>query len=395
MKKIIINESDKSKIMEYLSAQKLPSFLIDSLRKHKTSLGNHPSFPPESEDNFDEKIILKRFEDVKNDLSKIEDLDLHSNEELRILLNKLIKECQERETPIRNQLEKICINTLNEIFNIPQDTIVFSCKLCDKIENKNNLLRITPEEIEDIEFDDIIEMENVSSEVYKRRLIDSLNIGAAMYYAKNSSKYYLSDIFELDNKLPELYSKIISLNNYLMFVTNVQISDKNNKQDGTVNVTLGNIQSKSKIECEAIIFPILLSESIKGFMEIFSSHGLPEKKDIALYVIKKSDFLLAEPWDMRFGYILWTYLLMSLKNDKIDSKMIPYIYNLIVKLPCNKFFKLMKEIFGKTKKGKEIMKLIYNKVEHDIEMSNFDASLSTKFNDLYSQENTFFTADEL
>ena len=55
----------------------------------------------------------------------------------------------------------------------------------------------------------------------------------------------------------------------------------------------------------------------------------------------------------------------------------------------------MKEIFGKTKKGKEIMKLIYNKVEHDIEMSNFDTSLSTKFNDLYSQENTFFTADEL
>ena len=128
-------------------------------------------------------------------------------------------------------------------------------------------------------------------------------------------------------------------------------------------------------------------------MELFASHGLPEKRDMALYVVKKSDFLMAEPWDMRLGPILWQYLLDSFDSE-LDTKMIPNIINIIVKLPCEEFFKLMREIFGKTKKSKKVMKLISDKVKHDIELSDFNDDLDKK-REYYNGNNKYITLNEL
>ena len=394
MKKIIINESDKKIIHDFLKSQEIPFFLLKALKMNKTSLGKHPSFPPDDDYCFDEKITRKRFDEVKEGLKNVEELTDYSENSVPTILNKLIKECQEKEKPIRKNLERICFNTINKMFNIPSDLIVYSCNLTDSVSKRKYKLRLTPESVDNIEFEDIVEMENISDEVYKRRLIDALVMGASMDYTNLCRKFYLSDIFDLNSKLPELYSKIINLNNYLTFIkSESNITDKTPMQGGVVNVILGNENTKSKIDVEAIIFPILLSESIKGFMELFASHGLPEKRDMALYVVKKSDFLMAEPWDMRLGPILWQYLLDSFDSE-LDTKMIPNIINIIVKLPCEEFFKLMREIFGKTKKSKKVMKLISDKVKHDIELSDFNDDLDKK-REYYNGNNKYITLNEL
>lgn len=393
MKKIIINESDENIIYNFLDSQKMPVFLLKALKRNNTSLGKHPAFPPDDEYSFDEKIALKRFEELKKSLSDIEEITDYSEENIQTLLNKLVVECQEKEKPIRNNLEKICFNTINNIFDIPLELVTFSCNLTDELNSKKTTLRLTPENVEDIEFDDIKQMENISDEIYKRRLIDALIIGGSMKLVDNSKKYYLSDIFDLNNKLPELYVKIIKLSNYLSFIKSEKdITDKDPKQGAFVNVTLGYNGNKSKIDAEGIIFPFLLTESIKGFMELFASHGLPRQKDMALYVIKKADFLKADLWDMRLGPILWDYFMNSY-NDH-NSKIIPNILEVIVNLPCKDFFKLMREIFGKTKKSKKIMQLILNKVKYDIEYNDFIEKIDKKKYD-FKNKDEYITINEL
>ena len=104
-------------------------------------------------------------------------------------------------------------------------------------------------------------------------------------------------------------------------------------------------------------------------MELFISHGLPKDRRMATIVVGKSDFLKAEPWDMKLGPLLWE-LFSNTFND-INSNELPYLLQRVSKLSTNKFNFLMKEVFAKTRKGKEIMSKISNKAKNDIEYDKF------------------------
>lgn len=393
MKSIIINESDKEIINKFLKTQKLSKKILLALKHNKTSLGQNPSFPPEQDLPFDKKVTIERFEEIKDSLKDIVgDIDDFSEKNLTNILSRLTKECVEKETPIRKELEKICINTLNDLFDIPNEIIIYKCKLTNKVKSNSHALRLTPENYDDFEFTDVLQIEDINNEIYKRRVINALIIGASMYYSRIMAKSYLSDIFELNPKLPELYSKLIKINNLLLFIKDdIKLTDTNPQQGGIVNVTLGNEDTKTIIDVQAMNFPILLSESIRGFMELFASHGLPKDRNSAIYVTKKADFLIAEPWDMRMGPVLWDYFINSIGD--IDNKLMPNIFEAVVELPSDEFFKLMREIFGQTKKGRDLMSKIVEDVKNDIEYTNFNNRLSLKRDDTINDE--FFNPDEL
>ena len=57
-----------------------------------------------------------------------------------------------------------------------------------------------------------------------------------------------------------------------------------------------------------MIFPILLTESIRGILELSASFGLPDEQDLSNQVMKIADSLEYEPWDMRLGpFIIYKY----------------------------------------------------------------------------------------
>jgi hypothetical protein len=140
-------------------------------------------------------------------------------------------------------------------------------------------------------------------------------------------------------------------------------------QLGVVEVSLGNDETKSKIESQGVILPILLMETIKGFMELFISHGLPKDVNDAVAVIGRSDFIKAEPWDMKFGPILWD-LFYNSSND-VTYEELPYLIKIVSELSVNKFNFLMKEVFAKTKKGKHIMSKLSFKAKRNSEYDKF------------------------
>ena len=164
-------------------------------------------------------------------------------------------------------------------------------------------------------------------------------------------------------------------------------------QIGLVELSLSTPDRKPKIDAQGVIFPILLTELIKGFMELFISHGLPKDLNKATIVINKSDFIKAEPWDMKLGPILWN--LFSESFNDINTIELPYLMKKISELDIDKFNFLMKEIFAKTRKGKEIMSKLSYKSKHDAEYDKFVDKMTKMKSDKGIITDDYIHPDEL
>ena len=391
-KTIIITEEKLKLLNESVLMDTLPDDIVNAVMRKKTSLGNNPALPNIFDEGFLEKIVNKGFNSAKEALVDIGSIDDVEETEPSAVLNRLILNAQKREEKIRPQLEKICYNYITTSFNVPDTDVELIMSLREKIDTSMSSIILDPIDGDDeFEFADIVDAESIKSEVYKRRLLDVLIMGASLKLTSNI-KDYVSDIYELDPILPDLYRKILALNQYLLYTKeDLNLTEKDMKQLGTVEVTIGNDIRKNRIESQGVVFPILLSETLRGFMELFISHGLPDDLDRAKQIIGKSDFLKNEPWDMRLGPSLWE--IFSDTFEDLDTTTLPYVLYIIAKLPVNKFNKLFKNIFAKTRLGKSVMKKIINKakeqqneIESDALTMSTDRNLKTILSDEIDSE---------
>ena len=372
MKTIYIDENilKNKHLKESILLDTLPNDVVDKITNHKTSLGNNPSIPDIFNTPYLLKIAEQGFEKTKNKLKEIGEINDTDETELEAVLSHLILKCKKLETPYRSELERICFNYVIDLFEIPEDTVDIKVTLSDEIDlNKDSIILDPNTNDDNMEFNTIDDALTIKGEVYKRRLLDSLCMGGAMTFS-NDFDSFSNEINKINPDLIDLYNKIIALNNYLLYTkSDFNLTDENKMQLGTVEVSLGNDITKVKIEAQGVIMPILLSELIRGFMELFISHGLPKDKNIAMNVLGKSDFLKTEPWDMKFGPLLWEKF-TSTFND-IDTNELPYLLMRVSKIDVDKFNVLFKEIFANTKKGKNIMSHICSKVKNDMEYDKF------------------------
>ena len=396
MKKIILSENNLNVIKENINdimANKLPEYVYKSVKKHNTSLGDCPAFPPSHDYDFDYKVLKKRYAEIIDEMN-FYDLPL-DEVEAENLLSKLMREVIKKETPIRPQLNKLTENVVNKLFAVPAETINLTCELKDEIEAAKSL-RILPEDDGDDNdsyvFADVSEISQVDDIVKQRRFVDSLIQGYAMIASRYEDLY--SEYFETHgfDELLSLYNKINALNDYLVFVKKEKINKKNPSLISYVGVHLGHGNNKTIIRSQGLIFPYLLRETIRGFMELFSSHGLPEDNQKAQMIIKRADFTMAEPWDIRFGKTLWE---MMFGKDTIKSNMIPYFFAGFCSLDTSEFFGLSQELLAKTKKGKSYIKKTINDISNNIDYQAFLKNIQQKNVDSSMITDGYMTADDL
>lgn len=365
-----------------------PKNIIDIINSNKTSLGDNPAIPPELNEKFLVFLVNEHYNNIAEQFNHIDIKEL-SNE-----LSKTITECRRYELQNRQALEQLCMELTNEIFGIPNGTIMIDMKLVDKVDAKQE--RLVPESTIDYSFDNIEDMNNLTNEIYKRRLLNALIIGAATYYAENIS-FYTNELNHIDPILPSLYEKILSINSLLLFHTK-QYKDDNRTDGGKVDVYLSNPETPVKIKAEGIMFPILLEETIKGLLELSISHGLPENREKAEYVTSKSDFKLAEIWDQRLGLPLWNRIINIMENIGEDPLEVGlnFLFMEISKLKPSHFNAVMQEVFANTKAGHSIMKELSNKIHYEKERDEFDDYMLQQANDnQYPLNDGDFSSDEL
>ena len=360
----------KKNINESILIDALPSDIISKINNNETSLGNNPAIPDIFDTPFLGKILNKRFSNIKDSLKEIGSIDNVKSKDLHSALSELINRCKEIEKPFVSKLEKICYNYVVELFSIPEETIVFNIELKNNIDYSKNKISLEPIDGDDMELSDVKDALSLKKEVFKRRFLNTLCMGGAMDLFKDVLIKYENEINNINPELIDLYNKILLINDYLLLTKeDLGLTDENKMQLGVVEVRLGNDEYKTTIDVQGTIFPILVIETIKGLLELFISHGLPKDRKRTMQLLSKTDFIKAEPWDMRIGPELWNLFSMSF-ND-IDATEIPYLLKRISMLEINKFNFLMKEILAKTKKGKQIMSIICNKAKNDIDYNRF------------------------
>ena len=363
--------------------EKLPKHIINSLLKNNTSLGEHPAYPPEDEEKFIVHLLTKHYNEL------LEEVGTSDVELLKKELSKLLAQCLKCEQNCQDALEKLSGQVVCEVFNIPIDSVDIRTSLTTSIDTSKQ--RMFPEKTEDYSFDSIKDMNNLTDEIYKRRMLNCLISGAAMHYA-NDVSLYIQELFKINPELPLLYKKILVINNLLLYLETDKVNDDktNTTEGGTVDVTLTSPDEMPIIDAKAIIFPILVEETIKGLLELSISQGLPDDKEKAKYVMQKADFKFAEVWDLRLGLPLVERILNQIDEDVEPT----FLFMELSKLNVSDFNEKLQEVFGGTKTGKEFINNLVNDINRKKRLDDFEDYIQVK-NSRFPIDDDIFTGDDI
>ncbi|MCK9543554.1 MAG: hypothetical protein M0R03_16170 [Novosphingobium sp.] len=326
----------------------IPKQIIKKLKTHKHSLGEHPCFPPDEDTTFEYKLVLNYFNENFEDLDNVDVVSLKNK------LSKLLVKCNKLEKPIIEFLEKKCVENISEKFST-ELLGIFETNLVDNIEYQEEDVN----KKDDFEFDSVEDLNSLTKEVYKRRIINAINEGIAYDYTTDILKTNISKIYELNPELISVYYNINKINSLLTFIDD----DKNSSDKTLGSVSEVEINNEIKISVKALNYLALTYESIKALMNKISLIALPEDINRIGYVTSKAD-VQNLVWDLRLGIPIWDTICKIQGNNNI----VPYIK--LIQLPTDEFFDIMREILAKTKKGKSYLEKLNNKSEKEKSFNN-------------------------
>ena len=369
---------------------KLPDFLKKAITNNTTSLGDHPAFPPEEEETFVGFILKNQYNHIMEPFNEQE----ISLKDISKKLNELIVECQKIEATNKEALEKLCSDVITTIFDIPEDTIDIESKLVDKCDMSK--YRMTPEATPDFSFEDIDEMKYLTDEIYKRRMVDALVAGASMYYGSNI-EYYIREIYKINPELIRLYTEITKYNMAMLYNQPDTIKSIERCDSGKVDVYIGNDDERIRIKAEGVIFPILLEYTIHGILETATQQGLPSDRDKAGYILSKTDYRLAENWDLRLGLPLWSILMTDIEKcggnlDEIGSN---FIIMEISRLHPEVFNEYLQNAFKQTRKGLSMTKELIDTIQYNKDADDFNNFVQTNNSKYSINDNAEYSPEEL
>lgn len=360
--------------------------LEKQLAERKHSLGIHPAIPEGDENNFEQKIMGKRFSEVVNRYKRAFDVDEIDNSQLMMEMMPMVHETMALESKHKKALEELAEKMIREEYDMPEDIVEIKVSLSPNIVLEGTKKNPTPKS-SDYQFENHDDMVNAKEEVYKRRFLNAMIQGAAK---KTNHMFHMVDdeLTDMDPRLLNRYSKVMSAADYMYYV--IPKMD-NGTSGGMVKVTFPTSENpKAVIEAEAMIFPVLIHELVKGVMELLSAHGLPKDKKLGDYVIGKADFLAAEPWDMRIGPALWDRFTDCIDADDFHLK--HQLYMELASKPVNEFNGCMREIMAGTNKGKKIVKETMDTIKRELQEEEFDNAM----NELNNKETKdYYTLDEI
>lgn len=266
-------------------------YVINSIKNGKTSLGTA-------------KYLS---DDAKNALCRMVmvELDKNHTEADGSDVFDLITKASKIEEKVDEYVEKASSDWIIKLFEIPSSTISIEMDIVQTIDKSN--VRTKPE---DRIADSSSIPEKIFNEVSKRRLLLSLVSGASIYLSSN--KKWLSIFSKISSELPGLYSEIIRKR----LVTIYSRDKKYGLTDSfSTEVLIADSGCKPEIVCMATCAPLLIEATIRGILELSITHGLPTNQKIASYIIGKSDFSLANKWDLMIGIPLWKKIIESIKKS--------------------------------------------------------------------------------
>jgi len=342
-----------------------------ALRTRKHPLGNNPAYPHSDEDaHYEEKVASKRYEDVVNRVKRYHGDDNINPMQMMMEMMPQVMEIMQLEKPHIRRLEELAVEVIKEEFGLT-DEIEFDVEITKNVAMEG----VQDEEGDDeMEFESHEEIEAADAEVKKRRFLNAIINGAAK---KGHFLFHMIDdqLSALNPRLMNLYGKVMSTNDFLLWLHPDMAAGGGrggSQEGGAVRIDMSG--EKPKVIAKAFIFPVLLHELVKGVMEVVSNHGLPKDPKLAKHVMSKADFNRGEVWDWRLGPGLWERFVDAIDANEHDVRY--HLYHEIVQMPTAEFNSFMKELLAGTKKGKQALVDLANKIKREMKEDDYDAAMN-------------------
>lgn len=325
-------------------------------------LGNNNAYPvldsPLHEGNFEQRAAKKRFSDLivkYQDLNNCRDTNVSDLAMFiqRHFMNdsfKSIFQIGDLERPHLNKLENIAIDIISNDFNIKKGDVIFNAKIMGygNVALPDNMASNKEETSEPPEITDENLEYDVEDEVQKRQFINALISGASKkgHYIFHLAKPMLD---EIDANLIPLYQRLMvnnDLSYYLIgdqYAKAISESDSNSNNAGFEKITFAD-DGTPIITVEAVNFPTLIHELIKGVLELIATLALPDDKPLLDYIYDSSDYIDAEIWYLRLGPVYWEKLVSCIPPEHAPIK--AQLLGKLFSLETDDFNDVMKSILS-------------------------------------------------
>lgn len=174
--------------------------------------------------------------------------------------------------------------------------------------------------------------------------------------------YHMADheLNAIDPRLLNLYGTAMSLGELAYWAIPSDVW-KNMMRNGSAggSVHLKTEEGVPTIRAQALIFPALVQELVKGLME-YLSHSEDEDPEIRRYVRGKADTLDAEQWDIMLGPGVWKRFADALGDGNQD--LMPHVYDHLVRLPAEDFKRVIHGIIRGTPDGVQYIRDLVVKI---------------------------------
>lgn len=371
-KPLILGQKGEQKEQMTFDDNSRPSPDVEADLANKDTSFNKVDFPETEEYSTYEELLAS--EEYKNALDKLAEYTGVRNigtgidgqyAQLSNQAGRVLMEIMRAETSHEEELEQLCERMIRNYFKIPENKIQFDFKLVkESIKLNNNQTRQQLQQREEELADDVNDM---TPERAKRRIINAMTQGHAVdgSYMFRVVETELQDILGVQD-IVEKYSVFVStmLLGYWQMPKQMIAMASGGEGSGAAGKTrIDTSTNPPTVHAEAMIFPFLIHEAIKGVMEFLGKERKPENPEEYQRAKDLEDTIQHEVWDIRLGPAIWRRLTNlfpeAIKNDEEKKKIQYYIYVNVANLPVKEFLLLFKEIMNGGDVGKTLIGAIY------------------------------------
>ena len=309
--------------------------IISRLESNNTTLSVFPF--PETKDKITmvESLAIDRCIDINEAYNRYKK---PNQSDISALVNSLTN-ITTKEYNHRSELEKLAVNLVLKEMAIPKDAFNFDVKIQD-------IGTIDPPSIinntEKVEYTD---------EMIKRMMINAIIQGSAKrgHYMFHMAEEEINNI--VGGNIIDDYGTMMSINDKMYW----DLSDETIKSGVTKGTAAGlcyvdRNTTPVTIYVRGINFPTIVHEIIKGIMEVFSLHGLPDNYED---FTEQVDTLENETWGICLGPTIWKKLRALFPYDYIvdDVEKQNYLLVEIFKLPAEEFITFIRDVLSDNKRA--------------------------------------------
>ncbi len=330
-----------------------------------------------------EKLGSEEFRDVQQKIAQ------HGNASMMELYPMVLKIKQIENRNIR-YFENLAKTTVQRYFGIPQEVMD---NIFVELKNPGEIEPMDDEDDNDMDaeelMDDFTDEEKliIQQNVPKRIISNSLMMGAG-FRAHNLLDKIKAELDRVNPSLYSLYSKLMSNTANLMWQIppDEEMQANGERPNGGPQATLGGkselilgedenedgIREVEGAKAQAIVFPVLLHETVKAVIEYIFANGLPQyTENVNREIMKQSEKFHFEHWQKLLGPRLWKYLhdaIDYIVHDRgSDYTIVAYLLQEISMLEPRKFIALMDFVLHDGDRAIRIMTNMVDGIEADLE----------------------------